>query len=749
MEEERSNGLAAPVRFVGFAAVLCLAWALVFCVPPAAVAEEEEEGANLSSGAFLMEGFEKQTELLGVDSTPPRVTSVSVSDKEAKPGDKITIDVFAEDASGVRFIDVFLVAPVNGDSRRVVMESVASSEGHFQGEFEIHEGTQAGIWKIHRIVATDMPTNTVVFYNKDFASEAYGKPVMNMSAADFEVVGTSPDLEPPQFVSISISSDVVSREEELGVAVYASDASGVEKVKVRLISLEAHEGAQFSLSPQGDHFFGDFRFIEGIRAGKWTVEWVEITDTPGNVVRVYNDRFTASANGSPVASMPSVDFSVVEEAPGDFEVVSVSSTPKVAKVGDRVTIEAVVEGDFPVAAKAQIICQQSYGIKEVGLVFSENNRFVGQFAVSNGDLPGVWRVGSLSFTNAKGEVKEVFNERLANSEDPFSIDMDSADFAIENFDTCVPDLVLKTTDYNKGCYSPYVGETDEVKWLISDESVLQFEGTEVHGPFEEEGGRYEHLLRFIPRSPGCTGVYCFVNGNLSFVKYVSVTYAAPIDINETTVRRIDAEYEYTGEPICPEPTVSFRSGGTLKEGRDYELSYENNVEPGTATVVVKAIGDAFTGEKRVDFQIVGQEEPGLQDFLDVAPGSWYYEPVTYAASRGLVQGYGDTGLFGPDDTLTRAQAAVILCRYFAPEMDLDDYQDNRTGMADVEGYAWYTNAANWAVGTGVIGGRVHPDGTASFDPHDTITREELCTVIARTSQAPTGPPCSRRKVTAR
>jgi uncharacterized membrane protein YgcG len=58
---------------------------------------------------------------------------------------------------------------------------------------------------------------------------------------------------------------------------------------------------------------------------------------------------------------------------------------------------------------------------------------------------------------------------------------------------------------------------------------------------------------------------------------------------------------YTGSSITPSVSVSYR-GKQLKSGRDYTLSYENNVSPGSASVVIVGKGN-FTGKKVVHFTI--------------------------------------------------------------------------------------------------------------------------------------------------
>ena len=63
---------------------------------------------------------------------------------------------------------------------------------------------------------------------------------------------------------------------------------------------------------------------------------------------------------------------------------------------------------------------------------------------------------------------------------------------------------------------------------------------------------------------------------------------------------------YTGAALTPKPTVyttNSSSSPKLVEGTDYTLSYKNNVEIGTATVVITGIGTHHTGTKELNFKI--------------------------------------------------------------------------------------------------------------------------------------------------
>ena len=72
-------------------------------------------------------------------------------------------------------------------------------------------------------------------------------------------------------------------------------------------------------------------------------------------------------------------------------------------------------------------------------------------------------------------------------------------------------------------------------------------------------------------------------------------------ISKAAVSGLTGSFTYTGGRIEPAVTLSF-SGKTLTEGRDYEISYLNNVKAGKATVTVTGKG-AYTGTAKKTYKI--------------------------------------------------------------------------------------------------------------------------------------------------
>ena len=127
------------------------------------------------------------------------------------------------------------------------------------------------------------------------------------------------------------------------------------------------------------------------------------------------------------------------------------------------------------------------------------------------------------------------------------------------------------------------------------------------------------------------------------------------------------------------------------------------------------------------YRMSGETYTGGSAFPDVESGSWYAQAVGWASQAGVVTGY-DTGIFAPNDPVTREQLAAMLYRYqshmggsTAGGSALDAYPDE----GQVSAYA--RDAMSWAVGAGLIQGR---DG-GLLAPAGQSSRAELATILSR------------------
>lgn len=128
-----------------------------------------------------------------------------------------------------------------------------------------------------------------------------------------------------------------------------------------------------------------------------------------------------------------------------------------------------------------------------------------------------------------------------------------------------------------------------------------------------------------------------------------------------------------------------------------------------------------------------EETPSVEKptFADVKAGAWYADAVSWAAEKGIINGY-DNGLFSPNNDTTREEFSVMLWRCAekptSPNPLLTFSDKDRIG-----GYA--QDAIAWASQKGIING--YDNG--SFRPNDDITREQLAVMLWRYADSPAPP----------
>lgn len=98
----------------------------------------------------------------------------------------------------------------------------------------------------------------------------------------------------------------------------------------------------------------------------------------------------------------------------------------------------------------------------------------------------------------------------------------------------------------------------------------------------------------------------FIAAVLSAVTALSsaMTFSVFAESNNTQPVPANDSVLYTGEEVTPPVTIS-DEGVQLQNGVDYDLSYENNINVGTATVIVTFKGN-YSGERRINFNIAAR-----------------------------------------------------------------------------------------------------------------------------------------------
>ncbi|MCL1795090.1 MAG: S-layer homology domain-containing protein [Oscillospiraceae bacterium] len=162
-----------------------------------------------------------------------------------------------------------------------------------------------------------------------------------------------------------------------------------------------------------------------------------------------------------------------------------------------------------------------------------------------------------------------------------------------------------------------------------------------------------------------------------------------------------------GTAISPEGKISFPAGSGAKITQNNGYAFEINEN---AQIVLDS-------DSPLGYTVI-IENP----FEDVHESDWFFDPVMFAYSRGLMVGTSAVPmLFDPNAATTRAMIVTILYRMEgSPDITgLDNPFD------DVASGTWYHDAIVWAAANGIVNGY----GDGQYGPQDDITREQLAAIM--------------------
>ena len=164
-------------------------------------------------------------------------------------------------------------------------------------------------------------------------------------------------------------------------------------------------------------------------------------------------------------------------------------------------------------------------------------------------------------------------------------------------------------------------------------------------------------------------------------------------------------YDRSTCPISTTVTVS-----TLEENEDTDRASENVTLKLRDVVVIPGEPGKPT-------------EPSFP-FKDMTTDHPFYEDIKYVYEKGLMQGVSED-FFQSATTTTRGMIATILYR-----MEGEPAVKNASSFRDVADGMYYSNAVAWAATNGIVNG--YADGT--FQPDQTISREQMAAILYRYAQ---------------
>lgn len=159
----------------------------------------------------------------------------------------------------------------------------------------------------------------------------------------------------------------------------------------------------------------------------------------------------------------------------------------------------------------------------------------------------------------------------------------------------------------------------------------------------------------------------------------------------------------------------------------FRYAYQNGVMQGMDSATFSPDTNLTRAQMvQILYNIEGKPAVTAASFLDVKKDAWYADAVAWAEANGIVTGY-DNFTFGPEDTLTRAQAAAILMRYAAYK-GMDVNASTALSFTDAANVPdWAVDAMQWCAARGLLQG----DDNHNLLPNGTATRAQIAAIMQR------------------
>jgi len=255
---------------------------------------------------------------------------------------------------------------------------------------------------------------------------------------------------------------------------------------------------------------------------------------------------------------------------------------------------------------------------------------------------------------------------------------------------------------------------DDTSVLITDGSIAPFAIVDLSGT------KVESDVVRLPGMPTNTKINS-VTGDFDFYgtyrKYWSVTHdtgvlgvtdenSEPVTLTGAAIGRyIFKKAVAPTDPTPPTPTTPTNpstptdGGGGSSSNKDKKDSEKSSTSI-TPITIVKA-------------------EQTNPTFIDVNDSDWFKPAVDFVTGKGIMNGV-EKNRFGPNISTTRGMIVTIFW-----QMENKPMPNDSQNYADVSQGQYFTDAVNWATENNIVVGY----GNGNFGPNDTITREQMATIL--------------------
>ena len=373
----------------------------------------------------------------------------------------------------------------------------------------------------------------------------------------------------------------------------------------------------------------------------------DAVDLPESVTKIGNDAFD-NCRGLTSIALPAAVTEIGSYAFCECSgLTQITLSESLRRIGDLAFIDCVS------LARVEI----PSGVEELGIQV-----FDGCVSLKAAVIPeSVTSIGRLAFQDCENVTiygKEGSYAQAYAQENgvPFSSEGDISEDPKKDLSDCKVTLKLESLVYD--------GKAKEPAVTVTDGGLALTEGTDYTVEYRNnvEPGTASVILTGAGKYKG------------SVTRKFEILEEGEKDISECEVTL--SEYTFVSDGSEKRPAVTVTDGDkTLQEDVDYDLSYEDNIDPGTATVTVYGKG-VYGGEVTVEFTI---EEGSWQDTKELYNCQVIVSPLVFTYDK-----------MEKTPAVTVKDGSVTLTQGKDYTVEYDDNIDAGTAKAAVTGIGGYT-----------------------------------------------------------
>lgn len=171
----------------------------------------------------------------------------------------------------------------------------------------------------------------------------------------------------------------------------------------------------------------------------------------------------------------------------------------------------------------------------------------------------------------------------------------------------------------------------------------------------------------------------------------------------------------------PTPISEATEAPTAKPTSRPSGNTNNGVRPTSTPTATPAVSASPVPTSTPEVTVAPTASPSGQIFGDVAEGYWAYSYIMDLYANNIVNGDKD-GNFYPENNVTRAEFTKMAVSLFEIESS-----STESAFTDVSADEWYAEYVAAAAEAGIVTGT----SETTFSPDETVTREQMATIIGR------------------